>query len=221
LNDTKTSDIRQRVTKLVVNDNDTRRDSWFNGGAIQGGIAMHHSPSQNDSHILRQAEEHVEDFDSIGMRTRSYTGDVGRTLHHHVPGVRMGGHSTVVKDMQRGRKKQSKTKKAVRGYSNPPPRKRNMNQRKSPTRSVSPKPKPVVKRGEGGKKEEWFVAIDPASGLNYWYNPWNGSTTWHKPRNFDESRTVFSPAQVGQGGGGGGSLNVSGDSGVNYSSEDE
>uniref|UniRef100_A0A7S2VWE8 WW domain-containing protein n=1 Tax=Triparma pacifica TaxID=91992 RepID=A0A7S2VWE8_9STRA len=221
-NDTNTSDIRQRVTKLVVNDNDTRRDSWFNGGAIQGGVALHHSPSQNDSHVLLQKEEHAVDYDDIGMRTRAFTGDGGKSMHHHVPGVRMGGHTQVVKDMERGRikqmKKKVKVKGGVRGYSNPPPRKRNMSKRRSPTRSVSPKPQPIVKRGAGGgSKEEWFVAIDPASGLNYWYNPWNGSTTWHRPQGFDSSRTVYSPNKATTSN----ATDLSGDSGVNYSSEDE
>ena len=41
----------------------------------------------------------------------------------------------------------------------------------------------------------WFMAVDSSSGLKYWYNPWNGDTTWHKPAGFDEE-SLCSPPKV-------------------------
>ncbi|GMH89445.1 hypothetical protein TL16_g11459 [Triparma laevis f. inornata] len=214
MGDTAKSATRNHVRRMSASSKDIRRDSWMNGGAVSGdGSVLLHSTTDQPAHTrhLHDTGSSPTDYDSLAMRTRSYTGD--NRAHHHVPGVRLGTHTATVTAQDRARMKEQREEANRRGRSAGPPR-----SVKRPTSPGSPKRmmrSASPKRSQGGSFQyktapgkmspasspvKWFMALDASSGLNYWYNPWTQATTWTKPDGFDSSRAVYTPPQVYRGG---------------------
>ena len=142
------SSTRNHVRRMSATSLDIRRDSWMNGGAVSGdgAVLLHSNSSQaaNTRH-LNTGDYEAVDYDSVAQRTRSYTGD--NRSHHHIPGVRLGGHTATVTAQDRARMKEQREAVNRRGRSAGPPSssrrpKSPASPRRTNGRSMSPKRSP-------------------------------------------------------------------------------
>jgi len=136
------------------------------------------------------------DPNDIAQRTRSYTSS--DKIHSHVAGVKLGGHSGTVNDINNAKRELDVSHVSNASSSHwlhehkVSPRNK-MNSSVIRSRSMSPKRSKEKEKKKDGRDSpiRWFMTNDPKSGLDYWYNPWSGETTWHKPKDFDSSRGAF------------------------------
>jgi hypothetical protein len=253
--DTTTSSITKRVTKLQLDEETrSRRDSWygrggsggpskesprhplslalinltislrsrrFDGGRVSpNGMIIHNTRTQNPDtrHIVE--EMMAKGTDDLGERVKGFH-DRTKINHHHIQGVSMGGHGVIVSEQRRKEMKERKRRmKDSRSLSptRSPMLESGTNGANGANKGGVALPPKVVGRQQGGKAKDddelwgmglrkkkqahdmtpikWFMALDAKSGLNYWYQPWSGETTWHKPPGFDNTRAIYSPPKV-------------------------
>jgi hypothetical protein len=195
--DTMTSSITKRVTKLALDDETrSRRDSWFSGGRVSpnGEMIMHATRTQEPD-TKRIVEEMLADHtEDVSSRAKGFH-DPTKINHHHIQGVSMGGHDTIVNDNKR--KMREMRRKEARSLS--PTRTPGIKLQPQTGGRDATTPRRRKKPADEMTPIRWFMALDAQSGIHYWYQPWTGETTWNKPPGFDESRAVYSPPKVYKG----------------------
>jgi len=180
-NHTRRSTVRKQVIEKDgerrKKGGDVRREQWLGGVASHKGVLLHGTSTA----AANSNADSPADPESIAARTRSYTS--GDKVHSHVPGVRLGDHGGTVRDNERAKKESVKTNLSNSGDDG---------SHWTNVHKVSPRLAGEKRKDEKIRREDspirWFTTTDPNSGLDYWYNPWSGETTWHKPKDFDQSR---------------------------------